>query len=93
MATYTTFALAEAAYLASTDYDDGNGSVSKARDFRSAIRAMLHLSPTSASQQGAGYSKESLQSELDTVSNWLKSEDAAAGAGRTLPSFRDSRRG
>ena len=93
MATYTTFALAEAAYLASTDYDDGSGSVSKAKTLRSAIRALMHLSPTSASQQGAGYSKESLKSELDTVTAWLAANDSTAGGTTTLADFRCSRRG
>lgn len=93
MATYTTFEQAETAYLASTDYADGNGNISKARALRSSIIALTHLSPTSASQQGAGYSKDSLQSQYDLVNSWLKSKDAGTGDGTTLSDFSDSRRG
>lgn len=86
MAVYATLAEARTAYLASVDYAD-SGDVSKARDFRSACRALLVLLPAEV-EHGAGntaqrtvMSVESVQTQLQAVEAWLGSADTAAGGG------------
>lgn len=83
MATYTTFATAEAAYLANSDWDDGAGSVSKAQAFRSACRALLVLKPSEVDtgQKSHAFDMRLVSAQLDAVQAWLAENDPDQATG------------
>lgn len=83
MATYTTYEGASAGYLANSDYDDGAGSVEKARLFRAACRALQMLRPTSAAAGGASHTFDAaaIRTELQRVQGWLAANDSDAANG------------
>jgi hypothetical protein len=96
MATYSTYATAKAAFFDNSDYDDGEGSIAKARNFKNAIRSLLILQPKRASQSGASteFESEMLKAESERVTNWLDArETAGTRSETTLADFSDFRRG
>jgi len=80
MATYSTLAEAQTAYLANADWAE-TGSSSKAKTFVSACRALLLLMPTQAAQGDV-----STQFDMDAIREQMASaqqyvNDTVAGTG------------
>ena len=89
MATYSTYATASAAYFDNSDWDDGAGSVTKARNFKNACRALLVLKPTSAADGEGSHSFDMglIAKRLESVKDWLDANDddvAVGGCVQTL---------
>lgn len=91
MTTYANLADAQTAYLANLDYADDTGSVSKARDFRSACTALLVLLPQFQVQDGRTRSVNmgNVSAQLKMVNTWLSSKDGAARV--TFANFQEFR--
>ena len=77
MAVYTDYDSAATGYLASTDYADGAGDVTKARNFRSACTALILTLPSYAGRGGASttFDVKLLKQAKDDVSEWLAAHD------------------
>ena len=77
MATYSTFAEAEAAYLANLDWADSGGDTTKAEAFRSAIIALQHFVPQMATEGkvSSTFNVTALENRLREVSAFLNAED------------------
>ena len=77
MATYETFADAQTAYHANSDWDDNGGDVTKAQAFKSACRALLLHVPRQATQGKTTsiYNVEAIQAELNKVAAFLNASD------------------
>ena len=74
VSTYTTLTTAKTAYLENADYADGLGDLTKAYDFRSAVRALILLLPQQATVGGNSttMSIASLRQELERVDRWIR---------------------
>jgi hypothetical protein len=73
-------------YIANADYADGAGDIAKARDFRTAIRALMVLQPTEISREGHSrkIAVEQLPKQLEEVTEWLQAREAASGTNQAL---------
>ena len=78
MATYATFALAQAAAAANADYAS-ESDVTKANTYRDALESMLLLGLDGASMAGRSYnqSRDIWQKGLDRVNEWLDEHGGA----------------
>jgi len=87
MATYSTFSAARTAYLSNADYAD-DGDLDKARDFRSACRALLLLMPAETSNDATAtrMSPQLIEKQLATVDQFIgdRLPAVADAVGRTM---------
>ena len=83
---------AKAAYLDNADYDS-DGSVAKAKLFRTACRQLIVLLPSSASRGAGGnsqsfnYRVEDIQAAFQEVNAWLSINDTSSNPSVIHPDF------
>jgi len=91
MATYSTLAEAQTAYLANADWAE-TGSSTKAKTFVSACRALLLLMPTQAAQGDVStqFDIKQIAAQMDAAQQYVN-DTVAGGGGMVDTSFEDFR--
>lgn len=91
-----TLAEAQEARLDNADYDE-DGSVAKAKAFRTACRRLMTLLPMSmmrgagSNQQTVAFRIEELRRDIDSVESWLAVNDTDSNPSVIHPDFGYSR--
>jgi len=80
MATYSTLAAAQAAYLVNADYAE-TASASKAAAFASACRALLLLLPSAATQgdRSTTFNMQAIREEMLAARQFIQEADGGGG--------------
>ncbi len=84
----------EAAYDDNSNYSDGSGDITKARNFAQACRILLRRYASSVGTDATSMSRNTslIQSELDRALTWLQAHDTAEnGGGTVVADFRNAR--